>query len=123
MTSESQVAAIFFTFLVATFIINNKTHKKQLGMQVTHAAEPIAEQEYECGCVYISLLEKAMAQRKKRQISNERRMRLLQDYSGCRNMLTPCGMPTLDNIKDLAIEALFDCASRRTQGSLADTVH
>ena len=39
-------------------------------------------------------------------------------------MLIPRGMLTLDNkepIRDR--EALFDCASRRTQGSSAKTVH
>ena len=56
MTSESQVAAIFFTFLVATFIINNKTHKKQLGMQVTHAAEPIRGTRVRVRvCIYIAV--------------------------------------------------------------------
>ena len=41
-----------------------------------------------------------------------------------RNMLTgPRGMPMLGNKKPNCDEVLFDCASCRTQGSSAETVH
>ena len=40
-----------------------------------------------------------------------------------RNTLTPRGMPTLGNKGPTRDRALFDCASRRTQGSSAEMVH
>ena len=74
-------------------------------------------------CIYLSLLEKAMVRRKNIRYPTSEGCIYFEIIVAVRNMLTPSGLPTLD-IKDLfMIEALFDCASRRTQGSSAETVH
>ena len=69
---------------------------------------------------YVSLLEKAMAQRRALDIQQAKDAFALR-LVAIRNMQIPREMPMYLDL--LAIEFLFDCVFRQTRGSSIETVH